>query len=118
MRAENLDEQLEPIAHALILIIVLLTVAAISFFVINKAAQRSKERAHHKLSGSRRTKHTQVDLFGGSRKADGGSGDYRGKHTRRRRSSSHQPSIDILARPKDSGEQAPKEGPSDGGPAG
>lgn len=114
MRAENLDEQLEPVAHALILIIVLIAVAAISFFVINKAAQRRKERAHHKLSGSRRTKHTQVDLFGSSGKADGESDEYRGKHTRRRRSSSHTPSIDILARPK----EEPKEGPSDGGRAG
>ena len=109
MRTENLDEQLEPFAQALILIIVLIAVAAISFFVINKAAQRSKERAHHKLSGSRRTKHTQVDLFGGSKKNGAEADEYRGTHTRRRRSSSDTPSIDILARPKNGSEQLPPE---------
>lgn len=117
MRADNLDEQLEPVAQALILIIVLVAVAAISFFVINKAAQRSKERAHHKLSGSKRTKHTQVDLFGGASKVEGESGEYRAKHTRRRRSSSHTPAIDILARPKESGEQPRDESPGDEGRA-
>ena len=67
MSGENLDAALQPIAEALILIMVLIAVAAISFLVINKVAQRRRDRAHQKLSGSRRTKHTQVDLLGGAK---------------------------------------------------
>ncbi len=51
MGGENLDAQLEPLAQLLILVIVLITVAALSFLIINKVAQRRRERAHLKLSG-------------------------------------------------------------------
>jgi hypothetical protein len=69
----KLDEILEPLLQILILIAVLVTVATISFFVISKFSQSRRDRAHIKISGSRRTKHTQVDLLGGS-KVNGGNG--------------------------------------------
>jgi hypothetical protein len=85
MGGEGLDAQLEPIAQALILIIVLIGIAAISFFIINKVALRRKEKAHNKLSTSRRSKHAWVDLSGGSGASESAG---RSKHRRRRRSSS------------------------------
>ncbi len=96
MGGDDLDAQLEPLAQLLIFLMVLIAVAAIAFLIINKVAQRRRERAHLKLSGSRRTKHTQVDLFGGASAAK----DAPQTHTRRRRSSSSTPGIDILAKPK------------------
>ena len=66
MGGENLDAILEPVAEILILILVLIAVAAVSIFFINKFAARRRDRAHQKLSASKRTKHTQVDLLGGS----------------------------------------------------
>lgn len=98
MGGEGLDAQLEPIAQALILIIVLIAVAAISFFIINKVALRRKEKAHNKLSTSRRSKHTWVDLSGGSGASETSG---RSKHRRRRRGSSKHVMLDILAKPKE-----------------
>ena len=69
----RLDEILEPLLQILILVAVLVTVATISFFAISKFSQSRRDRAHTKISGSRRTKHTQVDLLGGS-KGSGGNG--------------------------------------------
>jgi hypothetical protein len=69
----NLGEILEPLLPILILIAVLLTVGTVSFFVISKFSQMRRDRAHIKISGSRRTKHTQVDLFGGKPPAGGGA---------------------------------------------
>ena len=112
MGGDNLDAQLEPIAQVLILIIVLIAVATLSFLIINKVALRRREQSHNKLSTSRRTKHTQVDLLGGS----GGNEDeperHRSVHQRRRRNSSQHAMIDILARPKGSPEGDPPDGTS------
>jgi 4-hydroxybenzoate polyprenyltransferase len=64
---ENLDAVLEPVAEVLILMLVLVAAAAVSIFIINKVAGRRRDRAHQKISASRRTKHTQVDLLGGAK---------------------------------------------------
>lgn len=108
MGGENLDAQLEPIAQVLILIIVLIAVATLSFLIINKVARRRREQSHNKLSASRRTKHTQVDLLGGSG-AQEEPARHRSVHQRRRRNSSQHGMIDILARPKGSPEGDPPE---------
>lgn len=65
MGGDGLDAQLEPVAQALIIIIVLIGVSSNMFFIINKLAIRRKEKAHNKLSTSRRPEHTWVDLSGG-----------------------------------------------------
>jgi len=110
MGGENLDAQLEPIAQILILIIVLFAVATLSFLIINKVARRRREQSHNKLSASRRTKHTQVDLLSGSSADTGEPARRRSVHRRRRRNSSQHAMVDILARPKQSPEGDPPEG--------
>ena len=110
MGGENLDAQLEPIAQVLILIIVLIAVATLSFVIINKVARRRREQSHNKLSASRRTKHTQVDLLGGAGSRNEEPAQHRSVHQRRRRNSSQHAMIDILARPKESPEDDPAEG--------
>jgi Flp pilus assembly protein TadB len=105
MGGENLDAVLEPIAQVLILLIVLIAVAALSFLIINKVARQRREQSHNKLSASRRTKHTQVDLLGGAGKDE--SGRHRSVHQRRRRATSQHGMIDILGRPKDTPEGDP-----------
>ena len=107
MGGENLDAQLEPIAQVLILIIVLIAVATLSFLIINKVARRRRENSHNKLSASRRTKHTQVDLLGGSGADKEEPARHRSVHQRRRRNSSQHTMIDILARPKETPERDP-----------
>ena len=109
MGGENLDAQLEPIAQVLILVIVLIAVATLSFLIINKIARRRREQSHNKLSASRRTKHTQVDLLGGSGAAKDEPARHRSVHQRRRRNSSHHGMIDILAQPKKPPEGNPPE---------
>jgi ABC-type microcin C transport system permease subunit YejB len=104
MGGEGLDAQLEPLAQALILIIVLIGIAAISFFIINKVALRRKEKAHNKLSTSRRSKHAWVDLSGGSGASESTE---HSKHRKRRRSSSNHVMLDILAKPKETKDGAP-----------
>lgn len=110
MGGENLDAQLEPIAQILILIIVLIAVATLSFLIINKVALRRREQSHNKLSASRRTKHTQVDLLGGSAASTEEPARHRSVHQRRRRNSSNHAMIDILAQPKKPREGDPPEG--------
>jgi hypothetical protein len=101
MGGENLDAGLEPIAQVLILIIVLIAVASIAFFIINKIAVSRKERVHNKLSTSRRSKHTWVDLSAG-RDGSGVRNSAHGSEGRkRRRSSSNHVMLDILAKPKE-----------------
>ena len=107
MGGENLDAQLEPIAQVLILIILLIAVATLSFLIINKVARRRLEQSHNKLSASRRTKHTQVDLLGGSSAGEDEPTRHRSVHQRRRRNSSQHAMIDILARPKEPPEGDP-----------
>lgn len=107
MGGETLDARLEPIAQALILIIILIAVAAVSFLIINKMAIRRRERTHGKLSASRRTKHTQVNLLGDSNAEEREPKTYSSKHSRRRRASSPNAMIDILARREDSSEAEP-----------
>ncbi|MDP8913952.1 MAG: hypothetical protein M3N39_10310 [Pseudomonadota bacterium] len=102
MGGENLDAQLEPIAQALILILVLIGIASIAFFIINKIAVRRKERAHNKLSTSRRSKHTWVDLSAGREGSHAEESTHRSSRRRRRRSSSDHVMLDILAKPKKS----------------
>jgi ABC-type microcin C transport system permease subunit YejB len=107
MGGESLDAGLEPIAQVLILIIVLIGVASIAFFIINKVAIRRKERAHNKLSTSRRSKHGWVDLSAGREDSQAGESTHRSSHRRSRRSSSNHVMLDILAKPKE-----PKDGNS------
>jgi FtsZ-interacting cell division protein ZipA len=112
MGGENLDAQLEPIAQALILILILIGIASITFFIINKVAIRRKEKAHNKLSASRRSQHTWVDLSGRSGVAESEEKPERSRR-RKRRSNSNHAMLDILARPKDpkDGSPSPSEEP-------
>ncbi len=99
MGGENLDAILEPVAEVLILILVLIAAAAVSIFIINKVAGRRRDRAHQKISASRRTKHTQVDLLGGAKTAA------RTPYADRRQSrSSGEGMIDIIGSPRKSAE--------------
>ena len=98
MGGEGLDAQLEPVAQALILIIILIGIAAVSFFIINKVALRRKEKAHNKLSASRRSKNAWVDLSGGSEASESAG---RSKRRGKRRSRSKHVMLDILAQPKE-----------------
>jgi|GEM_PF-4943216 len=68
MGGDGLDQQLGPVAEFLLIIIALLFVAAVTAYFLTKAVQRRKERAHGKLSGSRRTGHSKIFLFGGRKK--------------------------------------------------
>lgn len=95
MGGDRLDAQLAPIAEILLIFIVLLSVAAVSAYFLSKAVQRRKERIHGKLSGSKRTKHSKIDLFA---KSDEASRTSRGSG-RSRRGSSGRSGIDILRRP-------------------
>ena len=101
MGGESLDAGLEPIAQVLILLIVLIAFASIAFFITNKIAVRRKERAHDKLSTSRRSKHTWVDLSAGRDKRQAEASTQRSSCRKRRRSSSDHAMLDILAKPKD-----------------
>jgi hypothetical protein len=99
MGGDRLDQQLGPIAEFLLIIIALLFVAAVTAYFLTKAVQRRKERAHGKLSGSRRTGHSKIDLFAKPEetgRTTRGSG-------RARRSSSGESGIDILKRPSGTG---------------
>lgn len=104
MSGEGLDAQLQPIAQALILIIVLIGIASVAFFIINKVAIRRKEKAHNKLSTSRRSKHGWLDLSEGSIASERTR---RSKHRRRRHSSSKHVMLNILARPEETKDSSP-----------
>ncbi len=112
MAGDNLDARLEPVAQAFILLLVLVAVASVAFFIINKVALRRKERAHNKLSTSRRSKHTWVDISVGRERPDAGGASYRAEHRRRRRSSSSHQMLD-LGKPKETKPEAsaPDENP-------
>jgi hypothetical protein len=60
---DRLDQQLGPVAEFLLIIMALLFVASVTAYFLSKVVQRRKERAHGKLSGSRRTKHSKIDLL-------------------------------------------------------
>lgn len=100
MDGESLDAGLEPVAQALILIIALIAVAFLAFFIINKIAIRRKERVHNKLSTSRRSKHTWVDLSVEREGARTEESAQRSSKRRKRRSSSKHVMLDILVKPK------------------
>jgi hypothetical protein len=97
MGGDRLDQQLGPIAEFLLIIIALLFVAAVTAYFLTKGVQRRKERVHGKLSGSKRTGHSKIDLFA--------RGDETGRTTRgsgrSRRSSTGESGIDILKRPSE-----------------
>lgn len=99
MGSEKLDAALQPIAEALLLLLILIAVAAISFLIINKVALKRKEKAHNKLSASKRKAHTWVDLSGGSA-AEGRDKSRSTRPRESRRSSSSDGMVDILAKPK------------------
>ena len=103
--ADRLDAQIEPIAQFLLLIILLTVVAAIVFFITNQVAKRRRERLHGRLSASRRTKHSKIDLFSGADEMNRASA---ARPRRRRSSGSTHLSIDILKKP-----EAPDGGGSD-----
>lgn len=102
MGGDRLDAQLEPIAEFLLIIIVLLVVASVTAYILSKVVQRRRERAHGKLSGSRRTKHSKIDLFAKPEEKSGGV-DRKGS----RRSGSSTNRIDIRKRPDESGRIEP-----------
>ncbi len=114
MGGDRLDAQLAPIAEFLLIFILLLVVAAVTSFLLSRAVQRRRDRAHNKLSGSRRTQHSKIDLFAKVEPSGGRSGDH--NHRRRSGSSSYgQGAIDIVKRPdepKPSVEDLPREPPA------
>ena len=63
MEGDNLDARLEPFAEFLLAIIIIMMAAAVSSFVLMKVAQRRKEKAHNKLSASRRGKDSAINLL-------------------------------------------------------
>lgn len=104
MSGEGLDAQLQPVAQALILIIVLIGIASVAFFIINKIAVRRKEKGHNRLSTSRRSRQGWLDLSEGSGASERTR---RSKHRRKRHSSSKHVMIDILERPKETKDRSP-----------
>jgi hypothetical protein len=92
---DRLDQQLGPVAEFLLIVIALLFVAAVTAYFLSKAVQRRKERAHGKLSGSRRTNHSKIDLL--TRNGPGAEAPKKSSAKSRTRSSA--PRIDILKRP-------------------
>ncbi len=56
MGGDNLDARLAPFAEFALAIIVMVMVAAVASYVLMKIAQRRNEKAHNKLSVSRRSK--------------------------------------------------------------
>ncbi len=63
MGGDTLDARLAPFAELLLILIVMIMVAAAASYVLMKIAQRRKEKAHNKLSASRRTKDSAIDLL-------------------------------------------------------
>ncbi len=63
MGGDNLDARLEPVAELLLIVIVMIMVAAVASYVLMKIAQRRKEKAHNKLSASRRAKDSAINLL-------------------------------------------------------
>ncbi len=114
MGGDRLDAQLAPVAEFLLIFILLLVVAAVTSFLLSRAVQRRRDRAHNKLSGSRRTQHSKIDLFA---KVEPSGGRLGGQNDRRRRgsSSSGQGTIDIVKRsdePSPPVEEPPREPPA------
>jgi hypothetical protein len=93
MGGDSLDARLQPIAEALLMILVLAAVAAIASLIINHVARRRREQKHNKVSGSRRGKHTKSDLF---TKTDPTSQGSSGNRKRGRERSSSEWGINIL----------------------
>ncbi len=97
MGGDSLDAQLQPIAQFLLITILLMAIAAITAYVLSKYVQRKRERAHGKLSASRRGKHTKIDLFA----KDEAAGNSRHRSGKRRRGGhSEGLKIDIMKRPE------------------
>ncbi len=63
MGGDNLDTRLAPFAEFVLAIIVMMMVAAVASYVLMKIAQRRKEKAHNKLSASRRSKDSAINLL-------------------------------------------------------
>ena len=63
MGGDNLDARLAPIAEILLILIVMIMAAGAASYVLMKIAQRRKEKAHNKLSASRRTKDSAINLL-------------------------------------------------------
>ena len=63
MGGDRLDAQLEPLAQFLLILITLLVVASITAYILSKLVQRRKQSAHNKLSNSRRTKESGINLL-------------------------------------------------------
>ena len=63
MGGEGLDARVEPFAEFLLVVILMMMVAGAASFVLMKIAQRRKEKAHNKLSASRRAEDSAINLF-------------------------------------------------------
>ena len=63
MGGDSLDAQLEPIAQFLLVVIALIIVASLTSYILFKVVQRRKDKAHNKLSASRRDKDSGINLF-------------------------------------------------------
>lgn len=63
MGGDNLDAQLGPVAEFVLAMIVMVMVAAVASYLLMKIAQRRKEKAHNKLSASRRGKDSAINLL-------------------------------------------------------
>jgi hypothetical protein len=100
MGADRLDAQLEPLAQFILILIVLLVVAAATTYILTKAVHRRRDRLHGKLSGSRRTKHSKIDLLTKSDTPAASSA-----RKRRSRSEGSTARVDILKRSAEPGEE-------------
>ena len=63
MGADKLDAQLEGVALFLLIVIALIIVATLTSYILFKFVQRRKDKAHNKLSASRRGEDSGINLF-------------------------------------------------------
>ncbi len=71
MGGDSLDARLAPFAEFLLILIVMIMVAAAASYVLMKIAQRRKEKAHNKLSASRRGVDSAIDLLAKGSETEG-----------------------------------------------
>lgn len=65
MNQDKLDKALEPLAIYLLSGALVIALAAVGAILVTSYIRRRKQRAHEKVSRSRRSKDTAYDLFGG-----------------------------------------------------
>jgi hypothetical protein len=67
MGPDSLDARLQPLAEFLLLLLLLIGIATVASIILSKMAARRRERAHNRVSASKRLGHTSIDLFGRDR---------------------------------------------------